>query len=299
MMSKSAPKNWALKISTLVVVTACFVVMGSALLISQNFKNILTLWGEDVQLTVYLAADISEKGREHLESVLKESGQVGEITFLTQEHALKDFKAQMASYAPDITQDAELLKLIPASFHVKLAAEIPASDQSVVLQSLATKMQGLEGVEEVTYGQDWIEKYAAFVSAIEITLQLLGFIIVAAALFVISNAVRASVQNRKEEIVVLEMIGATFGMIRRPFLVEGAVLGLSSSLLGIVLCFTLYTGLRNILISRLSFLQLGEHIQFLNVASMIVFVVFGTGLGALASYLCVRRINDGYAGSQR
>ena len=65
------PSQIALKISTLVVVTACFVVMGGALLISQNFRNILTLWGEDMQMTVYLDPDISSVGREGIENKLK------------------------------------------------------------------------------------------------------------------------------------------------------------------------------------------------------------------------------------
>lgn len=292
-------RHWPLKVSTLVVVTACFVVMGSALLVSQNFKNLLTLWGEEVQLTVYVSSDISKKSIEHIEKTLKESGQVSEVSYISQERALVDFKAQMASYAPDMSQDEELLRLIPASFQVKLAPHIPASEQAQVIKSLALKTRDLNGVDEVSYGQDWIEKYAALVSAIQITLRLLGFVIVSAALFVISNAVRASVQNRKEEIIVLEMIGATFTTIRKPFLVEGATLGFGASVFGILLCFGIYTAIRNVLISQLSFLQLGAHISFLTPVTMIVFMIFGTSLGALASYLCVRRINDGFAGLQR
>lgn len=292
-------KNWALKVSTLVVVTACFVVMGSALLIAQNFKNILTLWGEDVQMTVYLSQDLSEKGREFIENKIKESGSVGEIHYVTQEKALGDFRTQLASYAPDLTQDEELLKLIPSSFQVRLAADVPTSKQMEVLQSLAGEVKGLEGVDEVSYGQDWVEKYAALVSALEMTLRLLGIVIVAAALFVISNAIRASVQSRKDEIVVLEMIGATTSMIRKPFLIEGATLGLSSSALAILLCFVIFIGIKNLLVDKLSFLRLGEHLQFISPGLIGVFIVGGVALGSLASYLCVRRLNDGFSGSQR
>lgn len=291
-------KNWALKVSTLVVVTACFVVMGAALLVSQNFRNILTLWGEDVQMTVYLSQDLSEKGRQDIESKIKENEDVAAVKFVTQEQALGDFRSQMASYAPDISQDEELLRLIPASLLVQLKTDVAAAEQTAVLQSMAGKLRQLEGVDEVSYGQDWVEKYAALVNAIELTLRALCLVILAASLFVMSNAIRASVQARKDEIVVLEMIGATPSMIRKPFLVEGAVLGIVSSVLSLGLCFAVYIGIKNLLTTKLSFLQLGEHIQFLGPVLLVVFVVAGTGLGALGSYLCVRRMNDGFAGSQ-
>ncbi|MEK2647151.1 cell division protein FtsX [Bdellovibrio sp. BCCA] len=295
---RAPQKNWALKVSTLVVVTACFVVMGSTLLLSQNFKNLLTLWGEDVQMTVYLSQDLSDKGRQEIEEKIKATGKVGEIKLVTQEKALGDFRSQLASYAPDIAQDEELLKLIPSSFQVRLADNVSAAEQTQVLSSLSSQIKGLQGVDEVSYGQDWVEKYAALVTAIQTTMQLLGFVIVIAALFVISNAIRASIQNRKEEIVVLEMIGATSSMIRKPFMMEGAALGLGSSTLAVVLCFTLFVGIKNLLVTKLSFLQIGEHLLFISPLMIAVFIIGGTCLGALASYLCVRRLNDGYAGSQ-
>lgn len=291
-------KNWALKLSTLVVVTACFVVMGAALLISQNFRSILTLWGEDVQMTVYLAQDLSDAGREDLQARLKEHEEVGTVTFISQEKALGDFRSQMASYAPDISQDEELLRLIPASFQIQLKPSVATADQMPVLQKISEQVRGLQGVEEVSYGQDWVEKYAALVSAIEITLQALCVVILLASLFVMSNAIRASVQSRKDEIVVLEMIGATPSMIRKPFMMEGAFLGVSSSVIAMGLCFVVYVGIKNLLTTKLSFLQLGQHIQFLGPVVLVAFILMGTALGALGSYLCVRRINDGFAGSQ-
>lgn len=291
-------KNWALKISTLVVVTACFVVMGASILVSQNFRKILTLWGEDVQMTVYLSQDISEKGYQFIESKLKESGKAGEILLINQEKALEDFRSQLASYAPDISRDPELLKLIPASLQVRLAETVPVEGQMQVLQSLAGEIKNIEGVDDVSYGQDWVSKYSALVAAVEAAISLLGLVILTAALFVISNAIRASIQNRKDEIVVLEMIGATSSMIRKPFMVEGALLGLNSSIIAVLFCFVLFWGLRNLVVTKLNFLQLGEHLQFISPVVLVAFVLGGTLMGAMASYLCVRSINDGFAGRQ-
>jgi cell division transport system permease protein len=292
-------KNFALKLTTLIVVTACFVVIGASLLVSKNFRNILTLWGEDVQMTVYLSSDLSEQGRQDIEKYLKDSGQVSDVQLVSQEKALSDFRVQLASYAPDISQDEELLKMIPASLQVKLASDIPAAEQSKVLQNLASGLKSKQGVDDVGYGQDWVEKYAAFVSAIEVTLQVVGIVIVLASMFVMSNAIRASVQAHRDEIVVLEMIGATTSMIRKPFLKEGALLGVVSSTVAVALCYGLYFGLKSLVVERLSFLQLGEHLTFISPVTVAIVIIGGTAMGALGSYMCVRKINDGWSASQR
>jgi cell division transport system permease protein len=273
--------------------------MGFSLLLSQNFQRILTLWGEDVQMTVYLSSDISEQGRQDIEKLLTATGKVGKVTLVTQEKALSDFRTQLATYAPDLSQDDELLKVIPASLQVSLASDISVQDQNAALQSLATLLKDKEGIDEVSYGQEWVEKYASIVNAVQVTLNSLGFIILLASLFVMSNAIRASIQTRFDEIVVLEMVGATATAIRKPFLKEGALLGFLSSSVALALCFALFYGLKNLLVNKLSFFQLGQHIGFLPVWVSVLFVVLGTVLGALGSYLCVRKLNTGWAAASQ
>lgn len=287
--------QWSLRVTTFIVVSACFVVMGFSLLLSQNFQKILTLWGEDVQMTVYLSSELSEAGRLDIEKLLNETGKVGKVTLITQEKALSDFRTQLAAYAPDLSQDEELLKVIPSSLQVSLASDIGVQDQNAALQSLAVLLKDKEGVDEVSYGQEWVAKYASLVNAVQITLNSLGLIILLASLFVMSNAIRASIQVRFDEIVVLEMVGATATTIRKPFMKEGALLGFLSSSVALGLCFALFYGFKNLLINKLSFFQIGQHIGFLPIWVSIVFVLVGTFLGALGSYLCVRKLNTGWA----
>jgi cell division transport system permease protein len=291
-------KNLALKISTLVVVSACFIVMLATFVVAQNFKNLLTLWGEDVQLTVYLEPEISIEDEKTIEDFLKSTGKVSSIEFISQERALLDFKVRMASYAPDIAQDQELLRLVPASLLVRLSGQIPTDQQMATVKQLAESVKDQEGVDEVSYGQEWIEKYSALVTTIEIIFRFLGLVIVGAAIFVISNAIRASVHNRKEEIGIMEMIGATTLMIRKPFLLEGALLGFNASILAVGSCFFAFLRIRSLILDKLNFLQLGTHLQFMTVGTVMIFIVAGALMGALASYLCVRKINDGYSGAQ-
>lgn len=296
---KRMRRNWALWISSLVVSTACFAVMAGALLFSQNLRNVLTLWGEDIQMTVYLSSDLTPQQQTEIEKTLREAAHVRQVQLVTQEKALEDFRGELASYAPDLVKDDELLKLIPSSYQVSLESGLPAEQQVALLHSLAEQAKRISGVDEVSYGQDWVEKYSRFVTVIQWMVQLLAIIILSASVFVMSNVIRALVQSRREEIEVLELVGATSAMIRRPFLIQGAQMGLVASVTALALCFVLFRGVRSLFFHQLSFLQLGSSLQFLGPISMALFILAGAALGALGSYLCVRKINDGWAASQR
>jgi cell division transport system permease protein len=292
-------RSWVLQITTLIVATACFLVMSSSLLISQNLKKVLTLWGEDIQMTVYISPDIEPAQKEKIEEYFRSEKRIKEGKLITQAEALHDFRGQLATYAPDLAQDEDLLKLIPASYQVSLDSSLTSTEQVALLKSSAENLKKLPGVEEVSYGQDWVEKYSTFVSVIQRSFEILGLILIAASIFVMSNVVRALVQSRQEEIEVLELIGATPSMIRKPFLVQGLQMGLLAGAFSLLLSYGAFKAVQSVFMNQLSFLRLGNQLQFLTPVSLVLFLIAGTLLGLCGSYLSVRKINDGWAASRR
>lgn len=291
----SLRRNWTLQFTTLLVVTACYLVVCSSMVLSQNLQKILTVWGEDLQMTVYLSENSEAPEIDTLRRKIETKPGVGSVRFVSKDQALQDFRAQMASYAPDLLQENDLLSLIPASLQVSVKNSLKAANQLKVLDLLAGSLRSEKAVAEVSYGQDWVQKYGQFLFYFERVCQALGVIIFCAALFVLSNVIRASVHSRRQEIEVLELIGATPLMIRKPFMVEGAVMGFVSSLLAVSMSFFIYNNIVGLFQNELQFLQLGEHLRFLGPGLIFAFCVAGTLLGALGSYLCVRQINDGWA----
>ncbi|WP_413289325.1 cell division protein FtsX [Bdellovibrio sp. HCB337] len=292
---ESLKRNWTLQFSTLLVVTACYLVVCSSLLMSQNLRKVLTVWGEELQMTVYLSENTETQDVESLQKKIEANPNVGKIKFISKEIALEDFRAQMASYAPDILNEKDLLNLIPASFQVSLSESLRAVDHLKVLDVLASTLKSEKSVAEVSYGQEWVQKYGQFIYYFEKGCQALGVIIFCAALFVLSNVIRASIHSRRQEIEVLELIGATPAMIRRPFMIEGALIGFVSSALAVTISYFAYSNIVGLFQNELRFLQLGQHLSFLGVGLVVFFCLAGTLLGALGSYLCVRQINDGWA----
>ena len=90
-------RSWALQITTLIVATSCFLVMSSSLLISQNLKKILTLWGEDIQMTVYISPDIEAAQKEKIEEYFRSEKGIKEGKLISQDEALHDFRGQLST----------------------------------------------------------------------------------------------------------------------------------------------------------------------------------------------------------
>lgn len=292
-------KRMALRLSTALVLVSSFAVITGVLLVGQNLQRVLTLWGESLQMTVYIAENASQEAIQEIETSLKNNDKVDKLEFVSNEKALSQFRLQMASYAPDLLADNDLLNAIPSSFQFSVASKVSPENQLSVMQEITGVLKNLSGVDEVSYGQDWVKSYSQVAAAINWTGLTFALVIIGCALFVISNCIRSSVHQRREEIEVLELIGATAHFIRKPFLREGLLLCFCSSLLGITLAWGLFEATQNSMQSQLSFLQLSQHIQFLKAETIILLLAGSLLLGWVATYMCLRSLNDGWAASQK
>jgi cell division transport system permease protein len=166
------------------------------------------------------------------------------------------------------------------------------------MKGLAAEIKSFEGVDEVSFGQEWVKNYSLITKLVSSAGLIFIFITVLGSLFVVSNSIRTSVAQRKNEIEVLELIGATSSYIRWPFIAEGAVLGMLSTFISVGVSYGLFSWAKSGLQQQLNFLQLSSHVQFLGVQISFFFVLSGIFLGALSALVCVRQINSGWAAAR-
>lgn len=292
---KELQNRWLLRTTSYFVLTACFTLLCLLGLSAVNLQRVLTLWGDDIQITAYLASDAPDSARADLEKVLAADRRIDRFEWIPREKALKTFEAQMASYAPDLLGDQDVLSLIPPSFQISLSPELLRGRQGEVLEKVAALLRGQPGVEEVRYGQEWVKKYAAVVTMAERGLFGLGVLFIVVSFFVISNVLRASMESRRGEIEVLELIGASSWMIRKPLVVEGVLLGGVASLTALGVSMGVFSAAQQLLKTELNSLQLAQHVGFLSVSAALALVLIGPFVGGLASYLAARRLNSGWA----
>ncbi|HRO66151.1 MAG TPA: ABC transporter permease [Pseudobdellovibrionaceae bacterium] len=290
-------QRFFLRLTTFITLTACFTLLTAGSLGLLNLMNVLSYWGEEIQITAYLSSDVTPSQTDALKERIQSDARVAKVDLISQEEALEDFRNQMSSYAPDLAKDQELLSLIPPSLQISLKGRMGEPATSEQIEAVAKDLRSFGGIEEVRYGQEWVQKYGAFLTLVRRGLFILGVIVALSALLVVGNAVRASVESRRSEVEVLELVGATSWMIRRPFLVEGASLGFLSICSALIVSSFGFIFMKSLFKNELQFFQLSAQLEFLGPFQIAAFLIFGIVMGAFASYLCVRSVNSGFAAS--
>ena len=151
------------------------------------------------------------------------------------------------------------------------------------------------GVDGVSYGQDWVENYATVVRSFRASSLLLLFVLFAGGMLIVSNSIKNSLSQRREEIEIMELVGATSAEIRTPFVFEGVIIGFISAVIAIVITYFVYLSQSGLIQKELGFLGLASGLQFISMGKIILMLWGGAILGALSAFLTVRKINTGWA----
>lgn len=300
---KSFRRSWVhetgTQMATLSVLAATFTVVAFVFCLSLNLNRLLTQWGESVQMTIYVQDKISDQARLALQAELEGDKRFKSVEYIPKESATKLFKTQMATYAPELLTDDEFLNPFPASFQVKLKNGIPAEQVSSVLEGAAKRLSSFSGVEEVSYGQSWVSNYSGFVSALSASGWVIAAILVAGSFFVIGNSIRASISARRDEIEILELVGATKSMIRAPFLFEGALMGTLAASIAVGVNFGIFVWQISLLESNAALARIAASVNFIGFTGIVSVIATGMMVGTLGAFLTVRQLNDGWSASQR
>ena len=215
------------------------VIMSLSLLMLAVFllatDNILRTVGEahrDVKIYVYLEDIVDEQGMQSMHHEITSMEGVASVVFITREEALADFRTQLGEDA-DIV-DALETNPLPNAFWVTPRVEYKDREN---MAYLAGKMIKLDGVEEVRYGREFLDKFAAIIRGVYYVDAVVGFIVILSAIFIISNAVRLTVISRRKNIQIMKLVGATNRFITMPFIIEGALQGGVAALLSLILLF--------------------------------------------------------------
>lgn len=300
---RSFRRSWVhhtgMQLATLTVLAATFTVVAFVLSFAVNMKRMLANWGSSVQMNVYLVEDITDVQTRVLKRQLETMSGVRSVSYVASEKATENFKTQMASYAPDLLADADFSNPFPASFRITLKGGVQTDQDVVRLEALAERIGQLAGVEDVSYGQSWIKNFSSFVSTLSASGGVIVLILLAGSLFVVGNSIRTSIAARREEIEILELVGATSRMIRRPYIMEGLVMGFLAAGIALTVNFGLFTWESLVLSRNVELTRLVGEIAYFDWTLLIAVLFAGAALGAFGAWLTVRQLNDGWSASQR
>lgn len=261
--------------------------VGIFLLLYVNLRAAAGWLQDDIKIMVYLddravAATVAE-----VEQQLRSDRAVSALHFVSKEQALGEFKAQFPS-------DSHLLEglgqnPLPASFVVTLS---PPFRSPVAIKRWAERIGGLAGVAKVDYNQDWIDALSTVIRSIELVAIGIGLILSAAAVTIIANTIRLTLFARRDEIAILQLIGATKTFIRIPYLLEGAVLGGLGSAISLFMLKALYELFRQQMRTTGRLSGLDQLMMFFPLSICLMLVAVGIVLGCAASFVSLRRFDE-------
>ncbi len=264
-------------------ISIALLILGGFLLALSNMTRVLDEWGEQVRVVVYLKDGLSDSARERLRRELEGMEGVSEVRLISKEQALRDFRKHLAGRAEIL--DGLKPNPLPASLVVGL---LPQKRTALFAGRLADSIRGREGVESVDYGRAWVEGFERFVRELQWVSVGVGILLGLGSVLIVSNTIRVALYSRREEIEILDLVGATPGFIRLPFLLEGFLEGLCGSGLSLGALYVLY---RLVLVrAAQGFPGVGAGaVTFLEAGLSIGLLALGAFLGILGSLLSVSR----------
>jgi len=158
--------------------------------------------------------------------------EVAHVEFVTQEGALERARKDLGEFS-DVFEEATL----PASIDIHLKANLRGPEN---VRSVAERVKSYQFVDDVRYGQEWVEKLYRLRGIAQAAGFGLGLAFAAVAIIIIGATIRVSVLAREKEISIMRLVGATDSFVRMPFLIDGFVKGILGGLLSLLLTWIAY-----------------------------------------------------------
>ena len=206
-------------LSTATIALALFV-LGAFLAVTSNLERLGTEWSSAAEMSVYLSDRVTATERSAIETVLAPGGVVAAREYVSKSDALVRFKRTFSDLASAV--DGLSDNPLPASYEVKLRTG-PGVEASV--DTLGATLRQTAGVADVRYDRQWLTRLLSVVTIIGGIGLLLGTVLAMAAALTVANVVRLALYTRRDELDIMQLVGAPQAYIRGPFVMEGVLQG--------------------------------------------------------------------------
>ncbi|KAB8132145.1 ABC transporter permease [Gracilibacillus oryzae] len=275
-------RNSWMTIASIGAVTTTLILVGVFLVVILNLNHIANKLEDDVQIKALIELTAEEADVNQLEADIKAIPEVDTVQFITKEEELDNLIESMGEQGQAWTlyeQDNPLND-----------AFIVQTTDPLDTELVANKIQQMNNVNSVNFGQDYVDKLFTFNEYARNVGLVLIFALLFTAIFLISNTIKITILARKKEIGIMKLVGATNNFIRWPFFVEGMILGILGSIIPILIIMIGYYYLANsgITIQQFNFIQL---LPFNPFAFQIAGIILGIGvcIGVWGSLMSVRK----------
>ncbi len=262
------------------IITACLLIMGSFSLVAVNLEYNLGKLVEENQFLAYVDETLTDDEAKALQAKIEAVPNVSSATFISRTEAMESFLKDK--------EDNDLYQDLPDTV-LRHRYTIHVVD----IEQMASTVEAVGKVSGIAKTSAALEIAEGFVALSNIA-SAIAFILIAilliVSLFIISNTIKLATFNRRDEIAIMKMCGATDGFIQIPFVVEGLILGL----VGALVSFFLQWGIYELIVQAVQ--ESGQiqlivllNFQELALRVMAIFVFTGLAVGVGGSLLTIRK----------
>ncbi len=247
-------------------------------MVALNFRKALETIAERVEVVAFVLRGTPTETISTASQDIAAFPEVLEVGFVNEEQALSRARRELVEFREAYRDLA--VNPLPASFEIRLKPEARDAQNA---QRVAERLRGFPFIEDVRYGQDWVERLDKLRNMAAAVGLVIGLAFAAVAIVIIGVTIRITVLQRAKEISIMRLVGATNRYIRGPFLLEGAIKGVLGGILALLMCWVTFSLFRG------SSIDTGATLVFFNVIQMALVLVFGTVIGLGGSVLSVGR----------
>ncbi|MBI3494123.1 MAG: ABC transporter permease [Acidobacteria bacterium] len=262
-------------LSTATIALALFV-LGGFLIVTANLERLGAEWSGAAEMSVYLRDDVTEAQRQSIDAALAPSRVVAAHEYVSKAEALARFKRTFGDLATAIDTLGD--NPLPASFEVRLR---PGPAAAEGLESLGRRLQQVPGVVDVRYDRQWLDRLLSAVAIIRGAGLVLGSVLTFAAALTVANVVRLALYTRRDELNIMQLVGAPQVYVRGPFVMEGMLQGGIGAALALAGLAAAFLALRaRYLVPLASAINLTS-VHFLPLSLCVLLVAGGMAVGCL------------------
>lgn len=253
-----------------------------ALLLS--VQSLASGWeGEVAQVSLFLKPDIKEEAARSLAWRLRSRDDVAGVRYISPQQALEEFQRSSGlSDALAYLDDNPL----PVVLVVKPALDIAEPE---AMRGLVQRLQVLPEVDSTQLDWAWLERLHALVALANRVMASVGAVLAVAVLFIVGNTIRLAIENRREEIIITKLVGATDAFIRRPFIYGGIWYGLAGGFIALLIVDGVLWGLSGPVAHLAALYKSDFQLGMMGGMETLVILLAGAGLGWLGAWLAVGR----------
>ncbi|MCL2915210.1 permease-like cell division protein FtsX [Shewanella corallii] len=276
-------RNPVSSIMTMAVLGVSLSLPAALQVLVKNAESITRSWESAAQISLFIDEGRSEQAIQSLITRIKVFPEVADVSYVSRDQALEEFQT--------LSGFGDALSYLDRNPLPAVVMVTPTNRYSSP-EGARELLQKLQQQPEVSFGRldiEWLERLQAVVSLLERTVSAVAALLILAVVLIIGNTIRLAIMNRRTEIEVMKLVGATEGFIQRPFLYTGIWYGVIGGVLAWIIINLLVWYLDGALAELLGLYGSQMSMQALSFNELLQLVGVASFLGWLGSYISVRQ----------